>query len=414
MDARPLPIGLAYVSAYIDRDRHTVNTMDLMFSSDEYLDDVSKQIQEFNPDIVGISMRNLSNHSYVDPQWQLPITKAVIEKVREQSKAIVICGGPAFSILPTECFDYVEPDFGIVGDAGEAFSELVNRIEIGEPSYLNLEGLVYRSNGLTITNDGRCLSTFDRSPDLTALDMDRYNQAGFGIGVLTKLGGYYYPKSLEGLHDKDAAWRVIRPIPEVIEEVIHLERSYGIKKAFFIDNCFNFPLNHAKDLCRALIESDVGFHWNTCLAPFGCDDELMSLMKKAGCALVLMGTSEGDPHEGGGPSVEDNLRETCLMCEKWDLHYTISQRFGSPGETRQTVETKLAFLKSLRPALVNIRVGVSLMPGTSEARIAMSQGLINSETDLICPTFYIDPEVKPWLQDRLAVETSNNPRWNLF
>lgn len=415
MDARPMPIGLAYVSAYIDRERHTVRTLDLMFSGDEYLEDVSGLLEEFKPDVVGISMRNLSNHSYVDPQWQLPITKAVINKVREHSEATVICGGPAFSILPRECFNYVEPDFGIVGDAGEAFSELIDRLEIGEPSYRDLPGLVYRDNGLTVTNEGRCVSTFDRTPDLTQLDIETYNKAGFGVGILTKLGGFYYPTSPNSFDDHKSAWRIIRPISEVIEEIMYMEKTYGLRKAFFIDNCFNVPIDHAKDLCRALIQSNVKLHWNTCLAPFGCDDELLSLMKEAGCALVLMGNSGGDVHSGVDVvDMEENLRETCLMCQKWGLHYTISQRFGAPGETKQTVDNKLEFLKNLNPALVNLRVGVSLMPGTPEAQTALSEGIITAESDLICPTFYIDPEVKPWLLEYLAAEVADNPRWNLF
>ena len=32
MDARPLPIGLAYVAGHLDRNRHTLQVLDLMFS----------------------------------------------------------------------------------------------------------------------------------------------------------------------------------------------------------------------------------------------------------------------------------------------------------------------------------------------------------------------------------------------
>ena len=102
------------------------------------------------------------------------------------------------------------------------------------------------------------------------------------------------------------------------------------------------------------------------------------------------------------------------MCEKWGLHYTISQRFGSPGETKQTVDAKLEFLRNLNPSLVNLRVGISLMPGTAEARTALLESVISAESDLIYPTFYIDPEVKPWLLEYLSAEVAENPRWNLF
>ena len=78
--------------------------------SDDYLDDGwQRRCTNFGPNLVGLSLRNLSNHSYLDPQWALPITKNVIDKIRESSTAPIVCGGPAFSLLPEECFAYLEP-----------------------------------------------------------------------------------------------------------------------------------------------------------------------------------------------------------------------------------------------------------------------------------------------------------------
>jgi radical SAM superfamily enzyme YgiQ (UPF0313 family) len=134
MDARPLPIGLAYVAGYLDPACHTVGILDLMFAPEDDLAEVEDAAREFQPGLIGISIRNLSNHSYLDPQWQLPITRSVIQRLRTVSQAPIVCGGPAFSILPRECFAYVEPDLGIAGDAGESFAELASRLEIGEPS----------------------------------------------------------------------------------------------------------------------------------------------------------------------------------------------------------------------------------------------------------------------------------------
>ena len=84
----------------------------------------------------------------------------------------------------------------------------------------------------------------------------------------------------------ESGWRVIRPIDEVVAEVKSMKEKYKMKKVFFVDNGFNLPLDHAKSLCSQLIESDVNIRWNTCLAPFNCDTELIGLMKDAGCGLV--------------------------------------------------------------------------------------------------------------------------------
>ena len=413
MDARPLPIGLAYVAGHLDPSRHTTKVLDLMFS-DDYRADVAEVLKEFKPDLVGLSLRNLDNGSYLDPQWALPVTKEVTEQIRSLSNAAIVCGGPAFSILPRECFAYVEPDVGVVGDGGETFALLAERLEASQ-SYRDLPGLVYRENGQIAFNGEPSSSNFAKPPRLEDLDLARYGRAGFGIGILTKLGDFYYPTSGSKQAEKDAAWRVIRPVEEVVKEVKDLEQRLGLRKVFFIDNGFNIPLDHAKALCHALIEADLKLHWNTCLAPHNCDAELVELMKQAGCALVLMTGRGGDSHEGTALGQHlDQLRQVCQLCEDGDLHYTISQGFGEPGETRETVEEKLAFLRTLRPAMANLRVGVRMMPGSPVAALAKSEGIISDESELIKPIFYLAEPVRDWLADHLQTEASRNPRWNVL
>jgi len=415
MNAQPLPIGLAYIAGYLDPTRHTVKMLDLMFSEDNYLEEVEHSVRAFQPELVGISIRNLSNHSYLDPQWQLPITKAVIERLRATTKAPIVCGGPAFSILPKECFAYVAPDLGIAGDAGETFAELADRLEGDEPSYVDLPGLVYRQGSQIVSNEASRPSQFSKPPRLDDLDMTKYRQAGFGIGVLTKLGGFYYASAPSGAQTEDGAWRVIRPIAEIVQEVKDLEVRFALRKVFFIDNCFNIPLAHAKALCQALIDAHPKVHWNTVLAPHGCDAELVQLMKQAGCALVLLVGMGGERRAGA--ALDESLQpllETCRLCEAGGLHYTITQTFGEPGETCETVERKLAFVRSLKPAMANIRIGVSILPGTAVAARAREEGIIADEADLIRPTFYLAAAVRDWIVDYLKAEAAQNTRWNLM
>ena len=78
MDAHPLPIGLAYVAGHLDPEQHTVKVMDLMFAED-YLAEVEETVKEFKPDLVGVSLRNLVNSSYIDNQWASPTTTAESE-----------------------------------------------------------------------------------------------------------------------------------------------------------------------------------------------------------------------------------------------------------------------------------------------------------------------------------------------
>ena len=422
MEARPLPIGLAYVAGHLDLNRHSLKVLDLMFSTD-YLADTERAVREFQPNLIGLSIRNLDNQSYLDPQWALPITKEVIQRIRAITPTTIVCGGPAFSIFPKECFRFLEPDprnteyLGIAGDAGETFAQLADRLDDGEP-YHDLPGLVYREGNEIIFHEHPASSAFPKPPRLEELDMAKYEQAGFGIGILTKLGDFYYPTTGDGKETEVAAWRVIRPIEEVIQEVREMKQSFGLRKVFFIDSGFNIPLPHAKSLCQSLIEADLKLNWNTCLAPVpqACDEEIIGLMKQAGCGLVLMGGIGG--HEDLFNQDMDNLlqplHEVSLACEKGGLHYMLSMYFGEPGETRETVEMKLDFLRGLRPAMANLRVGLRILPGSPVAQVALREGVITEESQLIQPTFYVAEEVRNWIVDCLKAEADQNPRWNLM
>ena len=313
MVVRPVPIGLAYIAAAVDEERHRMRVLDLMFSDDGPAD-VEETVREFQPDLVGLSIRNLDNQSYFNPVWNLPSVRDIVDRVRECSDATVLCGGPAFSILPAECLEYVGADVGIAGDAAEAFSTLVDRLDSGD-DYTDIPGVVHRKDGQTVVSQGSFTSDFHRAPRLDLLDMRRYNGSGFGVGVVTKLAQAYYPTSDGGFDGTD--WRIRDP-EEVVDEIQNLNADYGINKVFFIDSGFNIPVESAKTLCRAIIDSGIKIRWNSYVRPGHGDDELVHLMKKSGCSLALLAESgrveetlqkdstnsgHGSPLPGGRPSI---------------------------------------------------------------------------------------------------------------
>ena len=79
------------------------------------------------------------------------------------------------------------------------------------------------------------------------------------------------------------------------------------------------------------------------------------------------------------------------------------------------MEAKLDFLRGVRPSLANLRVGVSVLPGTPvAAQATVAEGLITDDSDLIRPTFYIAPGVREWIVDTLLNEKAANRRWNVL
>ncbi|MCH8063289.1 MAG: cobalamin-dependent protein [Chloroflexi bacterium] len=404
MTVRPVPIGLAYIAAALTEAGHEISVADLMFSEDGPAD-VIKAVREFSPELIGLSIRNLDNQSYFDPVWHLPAVKSTVDAIRSVTDVSIVCGGPAFSILPAECLSYVGADLGIAGDGAEAFAALADRLGEGE-GYLDIPGLVHRDGDEVKVTEGRFSSDFRLSPRLDLLDMRRYDKAGFGVGVVTKLAQAYYPT---GAGDKfnGSDWR-IRPPEEVIDEVRNLGTEHGIKKVFFIDSGFNIPLGHAKELCRAIIGAGLGIRWNSYLRVGDCDDELLGLMKESGCSLALIA-------DGGSTSDGfEQARALSAMCGRVGLPHTLAMTFGEPGDTEAGVKNKVRFLEEIDPAFVSLRVGNRVLPGTKVAQLAIEEGLIQSESDLIRPTFYVEPGVRDWIADYVRKISETHPRWHLL
>ena len=102
------------------------------------------------------------------------------------------------------------------------------------------------------------------------------------------------------------------------------------------------------------------------------------------------------------------------LCREADLPFTMNMTFGEPGDSESSVEQKLDFLKRVDAAFSVLRVGTRVLPNTGAAQTALREGLIESESELMRPTFYTDAGVRDWIADRLREEAAEYPRWNLM
>lgn len=412
MAVRPLPVGLAYVAAHINAASHPLQVLDLMFS-DDALGDVTAAVQRFQPEVIGLSLRNLDNQSYLNPIWHLPSVRALIGQLRSLSPATIVCGGPAFSILPEACFSYLSPDLGIAGDAAESFAHLVECLAEGAAG-TDLPGVVYRHGDHIMVNPEQFTTDFHVSPRLDLLDIRRYDKAGFGIGVVNKLAQYYYPTADSTGQSTGEDWRM-RPVEEIIEEVRRLRHDFGIQKVFFIDSGFNVPLPRAKELCQALISANLGIRWNSYMRAGEGDAELIELMQRSGCSLALLAGIDGASAESVDLGERlDRVRQFTTLCRAGGLPFTSALTFGNPGETRATVDQKLAFLRQTAPAFATLRVGTRVLPHTQLAKTALEEGLITAEAELLQPIFYLTAGVRDWLVEYLRTAAAPQPRWHLM
>jgi len=85
--------------------------------------------------------------------------------------------------------------------------------------------------------------------------------------------------------------------------------------------------------------------------------------------------------------------------------------FGSPDETRETANESLEFADSLDLEAMKITIGTRIYPNTSLQQIAIKEGLIAADENLLIPKFYIAKGLEGWLRDTVKTWMETRPHW---
>ena len=180
------PIGLAYVAAAIKKAGHNVSILDLCFS--EAIEGVIRdEIKAYNPEVIGISIRNIDNVSYPNSISYISAIKNVVETCKGSSNAKIVLGGSGFTIMPEMLLNFLNADFGIIGEGEETFPELLEKIRNGN-DFETIFGLIYRKENRIVKNPIRIIKDLNSlsMPDRALLDNTRYLKDGGSGNIQTK------------------------------------------------------------------------------------------------------------------------------------------------------------------------------------------------------------------------------------
>jgi radical SAM superfamily enzyme len=107
----------------------------------------------------------------------------------------------------------------------------------------------------------------------------------------------------------------------------------------------------------------------------------------------------------------DDLRKASTLCHRHDLKFCHSLIFGGPGESLQTVSETIALMEETQPTAVIAMTGIRVLPGTGMVEIALRDGQIDEDDNLIQPRFYIAPSLGDELIDRIESYARAHANW---
>ena len=410
------PLGLAYIAAAARQAGHEIAVADLCFGS-RPLDDLRRQVDAFQPDVVGLSIRNIDNAAYPLTVEYLDRHREVVEMLRAATRAPVVLGGSGFSILPQAYMQVLDGDWGVAGEGEQAFLELLAALDRGW-NPVGIPGVVSRADGHVVTpvvpapvrRPVDWASGLRPARDL--FEYRRYIRRGGMGNVQTKRGCVFkcsyctYPL-LEGNRFR------AREAGDVVDELEALMTDYGPHDVFFVDSILNFPVGHVEALCEEILRRRLRLRWSCYATPVKLGREQARLMARAGCEGMELGSDAVEDGQLGrlGKSFDAEVvhRANAHGLEA-GLRVCHTAIFGGPGETESSVRATCRALRAMRPTAVVAMTGVRLYPGTPLTRQLDAEGKVQAGDIGLLPTFYIEPAVREFLPaylQRQALEAGN-------
>ncbi len=167
------PLGLLFIANALKTAGCSVSLLDLCFSEDVG-SDIRAKVQEVSPDLIGVSIRNVDNLTFPQTVSYLPVVKNIVDKIKAATTTPIVLGGSAFSLFPEKMLNYMQCDFGILGEGEDAMSELLASLGRKQQDFSNVSNLVWRRDGAVVINQLKYLQTsFDKALDYGFVDNER-------------------------------------------------------------------------------------------------------------------------------------------------------------------------------------------------------------------------------------------------
>ena len=356
------PLNLLYVATVLKSEGHNVFVWDAQAERKDFTA-VAKDIEKEKPEVLFIptSTMNIKEDS------------ALLHAYKKVNPGMItVAFGSHINFDPKQSLDFGGVDYGIAREPEAVIKNLINALGRNDPVD-DIPGISYVKNEkLRINPPAPFIANLD---DLPIPDRSYIEDFVYFSPLVKKIpwtnaltsrgcpgkcnfctSPYFYGQSLR-----------FRSAENVVAEMEYL-LSLGYKEVFYRDETFTAHQPRLKKICELIIEKGIEISWlcNARIDTLNRNKETLALMKKAGCHLVKIGV------ESGSQTILDNIRkgikvEDTIKVFRWmnevGMESHAHMMLGCPGETKETVNQTIEFIKMIKPTTVTFNA-FTLFPGT--------------------------------------------------
>jgi len=322
-----------------------------------------EKVKEIGPNLVVM---------YVE-QIKVNVDLEITKQLKNSLDLDVVFVGPFVTPLDREVMTLSpQLDFVIRGEYDYSLADLADGIGDGD-SLKEIPGFTWR--------DGEAISrgpSPNRLADLDSLpipaydliDFNNYTESVFiyhpAAAMATSRGCPYkciycwFPQTIY-------SHRWVAQSPErMFEEVRYLVERFGVKEIKIDDDTFEIDRQRVIDFCELLIRNNVKVAWAPQCRPDLVDEELLRIMKRAGCIRILWGCESASQEVldkmKKGFKVAD-IEKATRLSQKLGIEALNCFMLGFPWDTEETIQETIEFAYKLNAEFTQFAIPTPLGNG---------------------------------------------------
>lgn len=298
----------------------------------------------------------------------------------------VVCGGVYPTVLPEQVLRDRNIDFVIQGYAEERLARIINLIGDNAIDVLkHEEGVGFRlRNKICLIPFYHYLCEVKKivRPDYSYLDIEKYfqlqkeyNAQNYTTECAEKrsvniIASYGCPYNCFFCANRNLSNSriVYRPLEDVLDEINFFVKTYKVQQISFMDDNIVADKSRAKKLFQEIINREYRLEIQIGnLAAWDLDDEMLELMKQAGCTRIGISVESGSCrvlkeiiHK---PLNLEIIPQLVMKFKQLNIIMVADFIIGLPGETWEEIRQTFDYAYTMDADLCNFNIAVPY-PGT--------------------------------------------------
>ncbi|VVB94979.1 tRNA-2-methylthio-N(6)-dimethylallyladenosine synthase [uncultured archaeon] len=353
------PDYLAITAAVLENEGHEVKLLDAAALNIEF-DETKELSKKFKPELSIVHTTTPSIYSDVKHA----------EMLKDLGSTTVLIGQHASALTTETMLMSKKIDYIARGEYDYTLRDIAN-----EKDSASILGITYRDENEIITNEDRPL--IENLDDLPfpawhQIDVHDYFDAGKLYPFITLISGRGCPNNCsfcvlpQVFYGKKYRLRSAKKVVDEIE--YDLELFPDLKEIMFEDDTLTANRKRTREICSEIINRGLNkkISWSGNARADLDDLELMKLMKKSGCRMLVTGFEFGDQE------ILNNVKKK-LKLEQMKNFGRLTKNagikvhgcfmIGGPGETKETAMRTIKLASEIKPDTLQFS-GLTPYPGT--------------------------------------------------